>query len=265
MMPEIVVNKEFQGNSEVCSLMSRLPVAFANGEGELIYDLRNKLRRFVLADGTVVIVKKYKRPNFFQKICYSTFWKNKAKKSFLFANVLLGMGVDTPLPIAHVTYRKHGLVSEYYLATSEVKGVESEVPMLEMDAKNDKEGMMELASCISKLLMHLHEKGFLHGDSNLCNFICRKTGSGYDLSVIDINRSKILDRPATYKECICNLRRISHIQSILRIIAQTYAKHRGWDEAKVTNDVFEEVRKFERHKSISRKLKKYLTFSFLRS
>lgn len=264
-MPEIVINKKYQDNKDVCELMSRLPSAFANGEGELLYDKRNKLRRFTLADGMIVIVKQYKRPNLFQKICYSSFWKNKAKKSFLFANFLLGINVDTPYPIAYVTYKKYGFVSKYYLATTEVLGTESHIPMREMNANNDTKGMQELATPIVQLLIHLHENGFLHGDSNLSNFICRKTDNGYALSVIDINRSRILRRPATYKESIRNLRRTSHIHSILTMLARLYAKHRGWDEDKVADDVLSELKRFERQKARSKQLKKMLTFSFLHS
>lgn len=264
-MPKIVINKKYQDNKDVCKLMSRLPSAFTNGEGELLYDKRNKLRRFTLTDGTVVVVKKYKRPNLFQKICYSTFWKNKARKSFLFAGFLLGINVDTPYPIAYVTYKKYGFVSEYYLATTEVQGTESHIPMREMNANNDTKGMQELATPIVKLLIHLHKNGFLHGDSNLSNFICRKTEDGYDLSVIDINRSRILKRPARYKESIRNLRRTSHIHSILTMLARLYAQNRGWDEDKVTDDVIFELKRFERQKTRSKRLKKMLTFSFLRS
>ncbi len=264
-MPEIVINKKYKDNKDLRTLISRLPSAFANGEGELLYDKRNKLRRFTLADGSVIIVKKYKRPNIFQKICYSTLWKNKAKKSFLFADFLIKLGVDTPEAIAYVTYKKFGFVSEYYLATTEILGVESQIPMREMNANGDLEGMQELATPITILLIKLHENGFLHGDSNLSNFICRKKDGGYDLSVIDINRSRILNRPATYKECIRNLRRTSHIHSILNMLARTYARHKGWDEDKAANDVINELKKFENQKARSKRIKKILTFSFLHS
>ena len=137
--------------------------------------------------------------------------------------------------------------------------------MREMNANNDTKGMQELATPIVQLLIHLHENGFLHGDSNLSNFICRKTDNGYDLSVIDINRSRILRRPATYKESIRNLRRTSHIHSILTMLARLYAKHRGWDEDKVADDVLSELKRFERQKARSKQLKKMLTFSFLHS
>ena len=265
MIRETVINSKYKNNHDICQLMSRLPSAFENGEGELIYDKRNKLRRFCLADGTVIIVKKYKHPNLFQQICYSTFWSNKAKKSSFFADYLINIGIDTPVPIAYVTYKRLGIVCEYYLVTSEVQGVGSNILMKKMEETNDTEGMATLASAITSLLARLHENGFLHGDSNLSNFICIKSDEGYELSVIDINRSKILNRPATYKECIRNLRRTSHIHSILTVLAKTYAKHRGWDETKVANDVISELTKFEKQKARSRSLKKFLTLSFRHS
>ena len=90
-MPEIVINKKYQDNKDVCELMSKLPSAFANGEGELLYDKRNKLRRFTLADGMIVIVKQYKRPNLFQKICYSSFWKTRQRRHFSLPISFLGL------------------------------------------------------------------------------------------------------------------------------------------------------------------------------
>ena len=69
MTKAIIVSPKYAESKEITTLLERLPEVFRNDEGELIYDKRNKIRRFTLEDGSIVIVKQYKKPNFFQRIC----------------------------------------------------------------------------------------------------------------------------------------------------------------------------------------------------
>lgn len=255
MKKQIVISDRYSQRNDVAQLCNIINHAFDGNDGELIYDKRNKLRRFTMKDGLVIIAKRYKKPNIFQKICYSTFWKNKAKKSFIFADYLLNIGIETPAPIAHITYKEKGMVDEYFLLTEEASGEESEVLMNKMSEENDVIGMHRLADALTDLLIKMHEKGFMHGDANLSNFLCQKSDEGYAFSVIDINRSKILHRPASYKECINNLYRVTHIRPILSMIVKTYARHRGWDEDKVEKDVIAALERFEKRKALHKKLK----------
>lgn len=231
----------------VHDLMERIPEAFASGEGELLYDKRNKIRRFTLEDGRVVIVKQYKKPNFFQRICYSTFWNNKAKKSYIFGNRLLNLGIDTPRPIAAVTYYNNiGMVNRYYFASTE-------------DSRPDclilRDGNMDnpqpLIDALSAYLIHLHEVGFLHGDTNLSNFLYSRNADGtFSFSVIDTNRSRFLGRPASRKEALSNLIRLTHKRSLLSEIITSYALQRGWNADEAVQTVFHLIEKREKRKNL---------------
>lgn len=84
-----------------------------DSEGTLIYDKRNALRT-VQAGGHTLVVKRYKRPNIFQKITYSWFRPDKSKRAFSFAQQLLENGIDTPAPAACVEWRKGSLTQRYF-------------------------------------------------------------------------------------------------------------------------------------------------------
>ena len=49
--------------------------------GRVLFSGRNEIR-LVNIDGEDVVVKRFKRPNLFQKIIYTFFRKNKAYKSY---------------------------------------------------------------------------------------------------------------------------------------------------------------------------------------
>lgn len=233
-------------------LIYRIPEAFASGEGELLYDKRNKIRRFTLEDGSVVIVKQYKKPNFFQRICYSTLWSNKAKKAFLYGNRLLFLGIDTPEPIACVTYYNSiGMVEEYYfLSTEDTR------PDCRILRDGNMDNPQPLIDALSQYLIFLHQQGFLHGDTNLSNFLYEKKADGtYHFAVIDTNRSRFIHHPATKKEALSNLVRITHDRRLLSSIVHSYATQRGWDAGQAVHYVLDQIEKRERRKRFIKRLR----------
>lgn len=246
MTKAIIVSPKYAESKEITTLLERLPEVFRNDEGELIYDKRNKIRRFTLEDGSVVIVKQYKKPNFFQRICYSTFWNNKAKKSYFFGNMLLNLGIDTPRPIAAVTYFNNiGMENRYYFASTEDS--RPDCLILRDGNMNNPQPMID---ALSAYIIHLHELGFLHGDTNLSNFLYSRNADGsFSFSVIDTNRSRFLGRPANKKEALSNLIRLTHKRSLLCEIITSYALQRGWNVEEAVKTVFHLIEKREKRKN----------------
>lgn len=236
--------------------MMSLPENFAEGKGEILYNKRNQIRRFMQqTEGLpeVIIVKRYKRPNFFQGLSYSTFWRNKAEKAYTFAERLLAMGIDTPRPLGALTQRNAlGWVKQYYFASTENKDQSCWV-LLEPSSE-DQEPLIE---ALAQYLVTLHEKGFLHGDTNLSNFLWHQEADGsYHFAVIDVNRSKFLDRPANRKESLDNLFRLTHNRTLLEQIIKKYARLRHWNEEQAIQEVNDAVTRFERKKAFLRRFKK---------
>ena len=253
----IISNIRYSGDKSLQDLLLHLPEHFASGKGELIYDGRNKLRRFILPSGLTVIVKSYKRPNIFQRICYSSFWKNKAIKSYIFGNKLLEYDIDTPGPIAAVTYKNFiGCISEYFFVSTENKDPNCLV-LRDGHIKNtDADALID---ALATYLAKLHKIGFLHGDTNLSNFLYHKQeDNSYHFAVIDTNRSRFLNRPATRQEALKNLSRLTHKRELLSSLVKSYARKRDWDENLVEKEVTAMLVSRERKKELKHKFTRFL-------
>jgi len=230
------------------SFMEQLPQSFAEGKGEILYDKRNQVRKFSMnVEGLpeVIIVKRFKKPNITQCLSYSIFGHNKAEKAYCYAERLLAMGIDTPKPLGALTQRNaFGLVRQYYFAST-ANNDPSCWKVLDPTFE-DKESLIE---ALAKYLVTLHEKGFLHGDTNLSNFLWHRESDGsYHFAVIDVNRSKFLGRPATRKEALSNLFRLTHSQKTLELIVRQYAIARNWEEDQAVQEVRDALHRFEKKK-----------------
>ena len=107
-----------------------------------------------------------------------------------------------------------------------------------------------MIDALSAYLIHLHELGFLHGDTNLSNFLYSRNADGsFSFSVIDTNRSRFLGRPANKKEALSNLIRLTHKRSLLCEIITSYALQRGWNVEEAVKTVFRLIEKREKRKN----------------
>lgn len=87
---KIVIHPEF---ADAASFIKQLPQFFEQ-EGELLYDSRNKVKRYKV-NGKDMVVKRYKRPNMIQRIVY-TFSRKARLKELIFLPGCCGKEVLTP-------------------------------------------------------------------------------------------------------------------------------------------------------------------------
>ena len=218
-------------------------------EGEVIYIGRNVVKKFHTAYGNWM-VKQYKKPNFIQQLAY-TFWrKSKAERAYLYAERLNSLGIDTPEGIGYIECRKNGLFhTGYFIST--VCDYPSLYPVLVGKADFDK----RLTSALALFFVTLHQKGVLHGDPNLENILYHTDEEGkLRFSVIDTNRS-VFKTLLSRKECLANLKRITHRRELLQYITQEYARLRQWPVSECVKQVMRELDKFEKRKEIKRLFK----------
>lgn len=228
--------------SHIATFINSLPSVF-DAEGELLYAERNIVKRFVAPDGTPVIVKRYKFPNFVQRFAYSFYRPSKAKRAYKYASKLIAMGVDTPTPIAYIEEKRNGLFTYGYFMSAENNNPDCRILRSDKEYDNGK-----LARDLMAFIATLHEKGVLHGDTNLSNFLYEKRGDHYHFAVIDINRSKFVSPPATQAQCLRNLVRITHIVSLLKYLVGIYAEFRGWDAEESSSKVVAMLHHFEQRR-----------------
>ena len=95
MSQHIVINPKY---SHLKAFIYSLPQHFEH-EGETLNDDRNVIKRYIV-DDTAIVAKRYKKPNFVQRVAYSFFRKGKAERAYLYGNELLKRGFETPESIA---------------------------------------------------------------------------------------------------------------------------------------------------------------------
>ena len=85
-----------------------------DSEGTYIYGgRRNLIKLFVAPDGTQLNVKRYKKPAFPSNIIYSTgIRKPKGRRAFIYPDILLQNGINTPDAVAYIEDRHMGFLQQ---------------------------------------------------------------------------------------------------------------------------------------------------------
>ncbi|WP_315302442.1 lipopolysaccharide kinase InaA family protein [Tannerella forsythia] len=211
---------------EVETFLEQLPMMF-DGEGEMLYDKRNQVKRFVLPSGCPVIVKRFKKPILIQRIIYGFFRKTKAQRAYLYAAVLRHRGFGTPHEIAYLEQRRRGLLSHCYFLAEE-DGAPAIYERLVAQHPFDR----VIADDFAALVAALHQKSILHGDLNPTNVLFRTRDDGhYTFSLIDTNRMrfKALGQNFTAYECLNNLTRFDVQDELYHYVLRRYIECMGWE------------------------------------
>lgn len=234
---------------EIDAFVRSLPERFEH-EGTMLYDGRNKVKLFE-CNGLQLVVKRYKRPHFIQRVVYRWFRPSKAERAYRFAFRLAGLGIDTPEPMAYIEDGGLLLFRDSYFVSARCTDSD-----LMSALYRPADFPQSLATAWADRLVEFHEKGFLHGDLNLANILYRpdKVAGGFRFTVIDINRSHFRMQP-TPDECMDNLVRLTHRVDLLKFLVAAYARRRGWNEAQTVDGVLERLRVFEQRCERKQKLK----------
>lgn len=252
MSYRVIINPEYK---HLETFVQQLPVAFDN-TGTLIYDARNKVRTYEV-DGETIVVKRFKRPALHQRIDYTFIRPSKAKRAFDYAMRLLQLDIDTPKPIACIEEYRFGLFRQGYFLSTYCGDPDCRI------LREELEGHEDLIHSLATFVADCHTKGFLHGDTNLSNFLYRKAEGapgGYHITTIDINRSHFV-KDASKEKCLKSLFRMTHVRPALQMIVGEYAAIRGWDSDECIGVVLDALTRFEKSKEMRKNLKRKLGIS----
>lgn len=203
----------------VCSL----PERFKAGEGKVIYQGRNTLRRMEYK-GYSLIVKSFAHPSMVNRFVYGTLRGSKAKRSFLYANAFQRIGVGTPQPVAWLDQRKGLLLDKsYYVSILSTCNYRYEDLL-----KEDFPCMEEVLRGIGRQSALLHANGYAHKDYGRGNILFEPLADGkVKLEVVDLNR--MYRGPIDLKRGCKNFERLPATPQMHRWMAEEYAKARGFD------------------------------------
>lgn len=237
---KIIIAEEYRQYSD---FINSIPARFDRGDGEILKDKRNSVRRFVY-QGKAFVAKRYKRVNWIQRIVYTYFRPTKAERAFRFAAELRRRGIDTPHEVAYIETAEHGLFTVGYFIYEESKGREVYEEVIDKPVFDPK-----LVDAVIDQIVFMHSKGVLHGDMNSANFLYTVDNDGkYHFCMIDTNRSHFRNGMPSDKECLENLKRFTHRRDLYEYVVRGYARRRGWDEESTLQKAVALLDKFENRK-----------------
>lgn len=210
------------GFCTLTSYVKALPALFKYDSGTVIYKGRNELREMDWY-GTKVVIKSFRVPNLINRIAYGVFRSSKAQRSFEYAEMLRREGIGSPTPVAYYTERNGLLFTRSYYVS-----LKSECPYSYVNLmRGDFPGQEEILRAIARTTAALHEKGYLHKDYSRGNILFRHTDKGVEVEIIDLNRIRF--RTVNMEEGCRNFERLPGTPEMFAILADEYAKARGFD------------------------------------
>ena len=215
-----------------------------DSEGEiLVKGKRNTLKIFSLG-GRIINIKKFKTPNFVNRLAYKYIRKSKAKRSYEYAQLLLKKGIGTPLPIGFLENSDVlGLKDSYYV--SEQLDADFTFRALVEDSRFP--DFENIVKAFTRFTFHLHENGIEFKDHSPGNTLIRKTPEGkYDFFLVDLNRMNF-HSSMPFELRMKNMARLTPHQHMVAMISEEYAHLCGEKPEKVFDYLWEETSKFQYH------------------
>lgn len=207
----------------LASFVASLPSNFSS-DGVSIYKGRNELKEFAV-DGNTLVVKSYHIPHLLNRIAYKWFRGSKAQRSFYYASMLRDMGVGSPQPVGYCSTGTWLLGRSYFVS------LKSECPYTYRDfAVRTFERQEEILRAIARTTATLHKHGFLHKDYSAGNILFKETPEGIHIEIIDLNRMRF--GSVSMEEGCKNFERLPGTHEMFAVLADEYAKMRGFDAAK---------------------------------
>ena len=202
-----------------------LSVHFCAGHGTLIHKGRNQLR--ILSHcGEDYVVKLFGRTNIINRFVYGLLRKSKAQRSYEYALMLREMGIDSPMPLAWQTERNGLLLNRSFLVCQRSELPYTYADLIAGHLPNEELVLRSIAITTARL----HNAGWLHKDYSRGNILL---GFGEDGSVrvelIDLNRLRHFHQITMKEGCHNFAERLPATPEQRRIMAETYAKNRGFD------------------------------------
>lgn len=182
---------------------------------------RNIIKRVNL-EGFSVNIKKFKTPNAFQSFVYEHLRKSKAKRSFEFAEKLIGFEINTPFPIAYLEEFSSGLKESFYIS----EHVDYDFDFRELIHNPRFKKRNEILKQFTQFTFKLHENGVNFLDHSPGNtLIVDKGNEEYKFFLIDLNRMRF--EPMDFEKRMHNFRRLWLSKTMIKVMAAEYAQLYG--------------------------------------
>ncbi len=242
------MNKFSSINDKYFSFQEKINLCIKNfdREGKLIKDSRNTVKVFRI-DDLYINIKRFKRPNFINRLVYSFFRSTKACRSFLYANKLLDYNILTPDPIAYIENSKYNLLDDSFYVC---KNIDYDFDMKHVFENKELEQRDKLIKKFVLFTHKLHENGIMFLDHSTSNTIIKKIEGDYKLFLIDLNRMNF--KKMNFEDRLINFRRLNLSDDSIKKVSHFYS-----EIVHVNKDlIFEKIKTYSQNFQINRRKRK---------
>lgn len=203
-----------------------LPVRWNNKEGIVVHNRRNELREMSF-NNVDMVVKSFAIPNLINRFVYGVFRKSKAQRSYEYAEKLNSLGIKSPMPIAFYTERCGFLFSHSYYVSKKSNCRYTFYDVIDNPALENRDLYL---CCVGRMTAKMHAAGIYPLDYSGGNILLDVVDGEPQFELVDLNRMAF-GKIDMDKGCR-GFERLNVEPIALKIMAQEYAKERGFDEAK---------------------------------
>src|SRR5690606_27241804 len=204
-------------------------------------------------DGLTINVKSFKIPHIFNQFVYKFLRKSKARRSFENASYLLEKGIGTPKPIAYFEYLSFlGLKRSFYVSAH----LECDLTFRELITNPDYPDHEKILISATDFTFKLHENNILFKDHSPGNTLIKKTATGYDFYLVDLNRMDF--KTLSFEERIKNFSRLTPKEEMVRVMSNQYAELINRNPDEVFDLMWEYTKTFQEKFYRKKRLKKKL-------
>jgi hypothetical protein len=203
-----------QYREDVTAILER----FKN-DGTLIGNGSRNVIKFFNLNGFIVNFKSFKQHNIINRHVYKFYRKSKARRSFEYAQMLIGKNFHTPKPMAYVeNHDCIGLTSSYYISEQ----LTDSFTLADVIGDYSFPDRGNIIKEYTSVMYRLHNAGIEFIDNSPGNFLVKKANGQYHIYLVDLNRMNFYEHIENDKR-LKNFARLTNDQETIKIIAGQYA------------------------------------------
>lgn len=233
----IVISYKYE---KLRGFVENLPQSF-DDFGEVIYKARNEVRTGE-AVGIRLCIKRFRKPNAFNRIIYSFFRKPKAQRAYENGLRLQNLGIGTPEVVGYLICGNK-MIAESYLVT-----VESRLKRNFYEFRNGNiAGKEDIINEFAKFSAKIHKAGVLHKDYSPGNILFDSIDGHWEFEIVDINRMKF--SPVGMRDGCRNFGRLWGKRDFFELLGKAYAMATDYDETDCRREIMKGREIFWRHRT----------------
>lgn len=227
--------------------------------GELVFKgTRNTVKSFLL-ENEKISIKFFQKPGWIKSFIYSFLRESKAKRSFDYANYLIDHNISTPFPIAYFENKnKFGFLKDSYYVCQQIDYDFTIRELIHNPLFPERDIILQQFTEFTFKIHQANIKFLDHSPGN--TLVIKKSFENYDFYLIDLNRMKF--KELSIEERMDNFKKMWMSKTMLKTVAQTYAKLSNQPKEKLYNIVLEKTKKFKIRSTKKKYFKKLIKSYF---